>query len=429
MQRINICVALSCLVLAACAKKAADASDAEAKAVTPVQVAAAEQGSIAHTVTVEAILYPVHQANINPKISAPVQKFYAQRGDHVREGQLLAALEDRDLRAAADESKELYEQAQASYENTKAATMPEDLTKARSDVEASRQGLDAARKVYESREQLYRDGALARKLLDDARVSLAQAQAQYETAQQHLTSLETIGRTQQLKGAQAQMDAAKAHYASATAQVGYSEVRSPITGVISDRPLYVGEMASAGSALFSVVDISQVVARANVPVHEASDITVGRPANIIGPGAQLNGKVTVVSPAVDPNTTTVEIWVQAPNPGEKLKPGVTVQISINVGEIQNAVTVPTAALLSSDEGGEKVMIAEADGLAHESKVTTGVREGDNVQILSGVKPGEQVIVQGGLGLDDKSKITITKPGEEETGGKSDTGDTGAKDKK
>jgi RND family efflux transporter MFP subunit len=235
-----------------------------------------------------------------------------------------------------------------------------------------------------------------------------------------------VGRTQQLKGAQAQMDAAKAHYASAAAQVGYSEVRSPITGVISDRPLYVGEMASAGSALFTIVDISQVVARANVPVHDTASITVGRPTTITGPGAELTGKVTVVSPAVDPNTTTVEVWVQAANPGEKLKPGVTVQMSVNVGEIQNAVIVPVAALLSSDEGGDKVMIAGSDGLAHESKVTTGVRQGDDVQILSGVKPGEQVIVQGGLGLDDKSKIKIEKPGEEETSGKSDTG---AKDEK
>ncbi len=429
MRKIQVCVALSCLVLAACGKKAADESDAEAQAVTPVQVATAQRENIAHTVTVEAILYPAHQANINPKISAPVQKFYAQRGAHVHQGQLLATLEDRDLRASADESKQLYEQAQASYENTKAATMPEDLTKAQSDVAASRQALDAAQKVYESREALFREGALARKLVDDARVSLAQAQAQFDTAQQHLNSLETVGRTQQLKGAQAQMDAAKAHYASAAAQVGYSEVRSPITGVISDRPLYVGEMASAGSALFTIVDISQVVARANVPVHEAASITVGRPATITGPGAHLTGKVTVVSPAVDPNTTTVEVWVQAPNPGEKLKPGVTVQMSVNVGEIQNAVIVPVAALLSSDEGGDKVMIAGSDGLAHESKVTTGVRQGDDVQILSGVKPGEQVVVQGGLGLDDKAKIKIEKPGEDETSGKGEAGDTGAKDEK
>ncbi len=86
---------------------------------------------------------------------------------------------------------------------------------------------------------------------------------------------------------------------------------------------------SAGSPIVSIVDISQVVARANVPVKEAAAIKVGRPATISGPDGDIAGKVTVVSPAVDPNTTTVEVWVQAPNPGEKLKPGGTVHVSIN----------------------------------------------------------------------------------------------------
>ncbi|MBV9296309.1 MAG: efflux RND transporter periplasmic adaptor subunit, partial [Acidobacteriaceae bacterium] len=120
--------------------------------------------------------------------------------------------------------------------------------------------------------------------------------------------------------------------------------------------------------------------------------------------------VTVVSPAVDPNTTTVEIWVEAPNSGERLKPGVTVQISINANEIENAIVVPAAALLSSEEGGDKVMVAGPDSLAHERKIQVGVRSGDEVQILSGINAGDQVITDGALGLDDKAKIQITKPG-------------------
>jgi len=67
-----------------------------------------------------------------------------------------------------------------------------------------------------------------------------------------------------------------------------------------------------------------------------------------------------------------------------------------------------SALLASDEGGEKVMVAAADGTAQERKVETGIRDGENVQILSGVKAGEKVIVRGGLGLDDKAKIEIGK---------------------
>ena len=399
------------LVLGACSKKQpADSDEAEGTA-TPVQVATATQQPLDQIVTAEAVLFPLQQANITPKISAPVAKFYAQRGDHVKAGQLLATLEDRDLRASAQESKNLYQQAQASYSNTANVTLPTDLTKAKADVEAARQALDAAKKVLESRETLFHEGAIAQKLVDDQRVVEVQAQAQYDTASQTLRSLQQSGQTDQMRMAQTQMEAAKAHYDSVAAQVQYAEIRSPMAGVISDRPLNIGEMASAGSPIFTIVDISRVVARANVPAAQAASLHVGQPATISGAGGDLTGKITVVSPAVDPSTTTLQVWVDAPNPGEKLKLGSTVQVSMNAGVIPNAVVVPVAALLSSDEGGEKVMIAGADGLAHEQKVEVGIRAGDNVQILSDVKPGDKVITQGGLGLDDKAKIEIATPGE------------------
>jgi len=295
------------------------------------------------------------------------------------------------------------------------------LTKAKTDVESARQALDAAQRVYDNRQALLRQGALAQKLVDDAKVALVQAQSQFETAQQHLKSLQTVGRTEQVKSAQAQEAAAKAHYENAQAQVSYAEVRSPMNGVISDRPINVGEMASSGSALVSIVDLSRVVARASVPVQQTAALKVSAPATISGAGGELTGKVTVVSPAVDPNTTTIQVWVEAPNPGERLKLGSTVQISIDAGAIPNAIVVPLPALLASDEGGEKVMVAGSDGLAHERPVKTGVRSGDDVQILDGVKEGEQVITQGGLGLDDKAKIEVTKPGEADAGDKKEEG--------
>ena len=412
-------IALVCLaMLAGCSGKSAGGGEGggeESAPATPVQVAAAKRGLIHHIITLEAVLYPARQADITPKISAPVQKFLVQRGDHVREGQLLALLEDRDLKAATLESQQLYEQALAAFQNASATTMPEDLTKAKTDAANAREALDAAKRVYESRQALLREGALAQKSVDDAKVALVQAQSQFETTEQHLNLLQTVGHQEQLKGAQAQLDAAKAHYESAQAQLSYAEVRSPISGVVSDRPSTIGGTASSSSALISIVDISRVTARANVPVHQAADIRVGRPVAISGPGGELTGKVTVVSPAVDPNTTTVQIWVEAVNRKELLKPGTTVQISISAGDMPDSIIVPAAALLSSDEGGEKVMLAGSDSLAHESKVEVGVREGDDVQIVNGVKEGDQVIINGGLGLDDKAKITIAKPGAEDSG--------------
>ncbi|HEY7212650.1 MAG TPA: efflux RND transporter periplasmic adaptor subunit [Bryobacteraceae bacterium] len=416
MRKPAVLVFAGVLFVTCCSKPSNQAapSATDEAAPAPVEVATARRANLHSYVAAEGVLHPLTQANITPKISAPVARFLVQRGDHVQEGQLLAVLESRDLAAAAEESKELYDQAKANYENTSAAIMPDDLTKAKADAQSSKEALDAARRVYENRAALLKEGALAQKLVDDAKVAMIAAQSQFDTAEQHLKSLQTVGRAEQLKSAQAQMAASKAHFENAAAQAAYAEVRSPMSGVVSDRPLNVGEMASAGSALLSIVDVSHVVARASIPVQQAALLQIGRPATITaGAGSTLTGKVIVVSPAVDPNTTTVQVWVEAQNPGEKLKLGSTVQVSIDAGEVPDAVVVPAAALLSSDEGGDKVMVAGADGRSHERAVKAGIRSGDDVQILSGVKPGERVITQGALGLDDKVKIEVTKSGGED----------------
>jgi RND family efflux transporter MFP subunit len=116
--------------------------------------------------------------------------------------------------------------------------------------------------------------------------------------------------------------------------------------------------------------------------------------------------VTVVSPSVDPNTTTVEIWVQAPNPGEKLKPGDTVHVAIKAETLQDVTLVPASAILNAEEGGQMVIEVTSDNVAHQHKVAVGIRQGANVEILSGVNEGDKVVTVGGLGLDDGSKVIV-----------------------
>ena len=418
--RGDACVARACLLicllaLGACSKK----EDKEAEPVVPVQVTAVRQDSIRRIVTADALLFPQNQASIVPKISAPVKKFYVNRGDHVREGQLLAVLENRDLRAAALESKGLSDQAEASYRATSAAALPEQVTTAQANVQAAKETLDAAQKLLANREKLFHDGALARKLVDDAQVAYAQARSQYDTAEEHLKALMSVGKQEQLKGAAAQAEAAKAHFQGAEAQVNYSEIKSPITGVITERAVWEGEMASTGAPLLTVMDVSRVVARANIPQEQAVYLKVGNAATInLGGGSDdIPGKVIVVSPAVDSASTTIQVWVQAANPGERLRPGSSVRVSIVAETLKNAVVVPPAALLPNAEGETTVMVVGADSVAHERKVEVGVREPDKVQILSGVKPGEQVITVGGVGLEDKAKVSVQKPGEKPAGEK------------
>ncbi len=387
---------------------------AETEAPTPVQVESVRKGPIDHIVTADAVLYPVNQANVTAKINSPVKRVLVKRGDHVKAGQLLIELETADLAASANESKSLYEQAQAGLQTVTGATVVEDKTKAQADVDSATQILAAAKKVYDSRVALQSQGALAQRMVDDARVSLAQAQSGYDTAKRHLDTLSTVGQREQVRAAEAQVAAAKAHYENANVQVSYGKIVSPISGIVADRPVYPGEMPAAGSPLISIVDTSSVVARANVPVKEASAIAVGRPATIRGPDGDLAAKVVVVSPAVDPSTTTVEVWVEAPNPDGKLKPGGTVRVSIKAATLQDATLVSSSAILNSDEGGQIVLVVDKDNVVHQRKVSIGVRQGINVEVVTGVNEGEKVVTVGGLGLDEGAKVVVKKaPAEED----------------
>jgi multidrug efflux pump subunit AcrA (membrane-fusion protein) len=318
-------------------------------------------------------------------------------------------LESADLAAAENESRSQYEQSQAAYQTVTGATIPDDRTKADTDVQSLQQSYDAAKKLYDNRVNLQKEGALAMKLVDDAKVALVQAQAALETAKKHQQTLSQVSQRESQRSAQAQVNAAKAHYDAAAVQVGYAKVRTPISGVVSDRAVYPGEMAASGTALVSIVDISKIVARANVPMKEAAAIKPGRPARLTGPEGDISGIVTVVSPAVDPSTTTIEVWVQADNPGELLKPGATVQVSIVAETLRDTMVVPATAILNSDDGGQKVMVVTGDNVAHERRVNVGIRQGDRVQIISGLQSGDQVVVSGGLGLEDKAKVAIQQP--------------------
>ena len=173
-----------------------------------------------------------------------------------------------------------------------------------------------------------------------------------------------------------------------------------------------GEMASAGAPLLTVVDISRVVARTNVPLEQAGYVKTGAPATIMPADGSppVSGTVTVVSPAADPGSTTVQVWVQADNPGERLKPGTAVRVSIVSATLPDAVVVPVAALLPSSEGVAVVSVG-ADMVAHQKAVKTGVRDGDKVQIVDGVSAGERLVIVGGVGLEDGAKVKIEKPAE------------------
>ncbi|HEX4485556.1 MAG TPA: efflux RND transporter periplasmic adaptor subunit [Terriglobales bacterium] len=403
---VYVAAAALVAITAGCSK-----AEKEPEPIVSVQVAKVTQQAITKIIRAEAVLFPLQQSALTPKVSAPVKRFYVNRGSRVKAGQLLATLENRDLAAAAIENKGALAQAQATYATATASGLPEEFRKSELDVEASKQAFDAEQKLFESRQNLFQQGALPRKDLDQARVSLTQAKSQYELARQHWNALQAGGKEQELKSASGQLQSAEGKFQGAQAQLSYSEIRSPIRGIVTDRALYPGEMATAGSPLLVVMDTSSVIAKAHIPQQDAALLKVGASAELSIPGNEdkIAARITVVSPATDPNSTTIEVWALAKNPNNLLRPGTTVQLSITAQEIDGAVVVPASAVLKQPDGSSAVLIAGPDNRAHLQVAQVGIQNGDEVQIISGVKAGEQVITIGGYGLPDKTQIKIESP--------------------
>lgn len=416
-----LAVSLGVLALAAgCSKK-----EPESQPVVQVQAEQVTPQTISQFVTGDAVLAPIAQAAISPRITAPVRKFYVKRGSKVSKGQLLAVLDNADLVAAALDSKGSYEQAQAAYNTATKASIPADYQTASLAVQQAKANLDVAQKVYDSRKSLFGQGAIPGQEVDTANASLVQAQSAYDIAKAHFEAFKSVNHADALKGAAGQLASAKGKYESAEAQLKFSEIRSPIDGVVTDRPLYAGETAPAGTPLITVMDVTTLLAKTHLPEDAARALKVGQPASITleGGSQSFPGAVSLISPALDPGSTTIEVWVKVPNNDGKLKAGTPAQVSIESRNVKDAIVVPREALLTGPTGKHTVMVVDSADVAHQREVQTGIADGKNVQIVSGLKAGERVITSGSYAMADGTKVKIEsgKPGSEDQGASEPSG--------
>lgn len=389
--------------------------EADAAAEVSVQAEKAEKKALTEYVSGDTVLTPLAQAAIVPKISAPVRRFLVQRGAHVHSGQLLAELENRDLIAAVRDSRGVLSQADASYAMTTQAAVLEDMQKAKLDVEQAKANLDVQQSVFDAREALLLQGAIPRRDLDTSRAALVQSKAAMDIAEQHLRSLNSVSQKATIKNAAGVLDSAQGKYEAAKAGLSYSEIRSPIDGVVTDRPLFAGEMANAGQAVVTVMDVSSLIAKVHLSQEQTSDIRKGAPAmlNIVGNSEPVSGTVMLVSPALDQGSTTLEVWVLIKNKDAAYKPGTPVHVSIATHTVPDAISIPNEALIATKAGTTAVMLIGPDGIAKQKGVTTGITDGHDTQILHGVEPGSQVIIKGAYGMDDGTKVKVVAAGAEE----------------
>lgn len=416
-------VAAVCTLLAVslfsggCKKKAEEASEAS----VTVQAEHPTMGPISAEIAADAVLAPVAQAAIAPRISAPVKAELVQRGAIVHNGQLLLTLEDRDLRAAELDSRGSLSQAQAAFTAATLATIPEDVQKAQLDVDQAKANLDVANRTSEERKRLLKEGAIAGRDVDTSIAAAVQAQAAYDSAAKHLANVEKTTRQTSIDSAQGQLTSAQGRLENAEAQVSYTELRSPIDGVVTDRPLFPGETAAAGAPAITVMDTRSLIAKLHISQAAAQQLKIGGAAELTIPGVDDPQAATValISPALDPGSTTVEVWLKLPNPGGRFKVGTPVHATISGLTIPKAVQLPTAAIQPADDGSTTVLVIGPDGAAHKRPVQVGMRTTEKVQIVSGITPSDMVVIEGGYGLDDGTKVTIGGAKDDDKGGKDD----------
>jgi RND family efflux transporter MFP subunit len=298
--------------------------------------------------------------------------------------------------------------AEASLAKVSAGTLPTEIERARGQVAVTQAALNQAQKFYDRRKQLFEQGAIPARDLLVSETELAQAKTNHEVAVKALQLLESQSRESDLKIARSRVEQARGRLAFIEAQLSYTEIRSPFAGTVTEQFLFPGDMAKPDTPVFTVADLSVAVARAQVPEANAADVRRGeactlRPAD--RPGSAFAGAVTVVNRAVDPARRTVEVWCEIPNSAQQLRAGVFGSVEIVTGALKRAVVVPLSAV-QFEEGSAKgtVMIAGEGRKASRREVETAPAGDGRVALLSGVKAGETVIIEGGYGLPEGTPV-------------------------
>jgi RND family efflux transporter MFP subunit len=178
--------------------------------------------------------------------------------------------------------------------------------------------------------------------------------------------------------------------------------------VVTDRPLFAGETAATGAPLVTVMDTSSLLAKTHIAQSLAQQMKVGDEASVSVPGIAdpVSATVSLISPALDPGSTTVEVWLKIGNKSGALKVGTPVKVSITGRAVQKAMKIPAAAVVIAQDGTKSVMVVGDDGAAHRKPVTLGIADADDVQVTSGLAPGDMVITGGAYGLDEGTKVKV-----------------------
>ena len=406
----NFSILLCAAFLAGCAQNKEDAPE---KPVVAVKVARAELADLPQVVTAPGTIFPREQANIAARITAPIRELRVKKGDTVTAGQVLALLDNRDVVAQQREAQAAVQDAEANLQKTVGGTLPTDVERARGQVETTQAALDQAQKTFERRQQLFQQGAIPQRDLLQTQTELATARANYEVARKSLDLLQNQSQGHDIAIAKSRVEQAQARLAGINANLQFTELRSPFTGTVTEQFQYTGDMAKPDAPLYTVMDLSTVNVRAQVPETQAAALRAGQTCSFGAAEArdsEPTGRITVINRAVDTARQTVEVWCEIQRPPIALRAGVFGTLRIQTGSIAQAVVVPESAV-QFQEGTRTgaVFVVDDKHIAHKRDVEAGITLDGRVQIQKGIQAGEQVVIEGGYSLPDGVQVQL--PGE------------------
>lgn len=399
-------------------KKDPSAAEESEEVIVSVRVAKAERQPIAQEITALGTIFPRKEATVSAKIAAPIKTMPLVRNKPVREGDVIATLESRDLQAQRAEAANALQEAKLNQRGLTSGTIPQTNAQDQKTLRDALANLANARAVYERRKVLFDQGGISKKDLDASELAMTSAENDLRLAESTARLHTTATQPNDLAVAASRVAQAEQRLATLDSQVSYSIIRAPFAGVITDQFQFEGEFASPGGKLFTIGDVSEVIVKAPVADTVAAQLKVGETAKILpqeSPGEELTGVISLVSNGSDPQSRTVEVWVNLKNEGGRLRSNSAAKVVLATSKTEDAVVVPDAAVtLDATNGNEgKVMVVDDESVAHETKVTVGIRTLDRVEITSGLKGGETVVVEGSYALPDGSKVKISEPEESE----------------
>jgi len=357
------------------AQSADKAIETEIVTAAPIAGAVSATGKVLVPEDRTAIIGPVNEGRI--------VKLYAGQGSRVRKGQKLAELESADI----DQAEADYLKALADSENAKRSAAAE---------------IKLAQQTYDRTKALYEKTVVPGKNLQSAEhdLEVAKATAENNTASTKAT-LTAARRHLLILGLK---DSAIDALSTKPGLAATFALNSPIDGIVVERNATIGATVGTDASVFKIIDISRVWVDANVFEKDLPRIRVGQPVKLTVtsfPGSTFSGRVIFINSVVDPDSRTVKVRTEVPNPDGRLKPDMFANVEIITEASSAAISVPQSAVLD-DSGKSIVFVAEGKGY-QQRQVQLGIKNGDRVEIIDGLKAGDRVVTKGNYLLLQQSK--------------------------